>query len=183
MNLIEKFENKPFQDVGTFNAIFTKTPILGFDSNTPVEIKNIVAGKRRVLVGNSEIFLDLRMRSAPIAEIKKTREGRKVKVRRVSEKKKLKLPDFYRMLKPSEFVVYSAIKEAKEIDGMEELSRVIGITNKTIAQTIKRLVKLKLVQTECVAGPSGSFTKIKIDTSSLLEQNTTNANNKQEENA
>ena len=28
MNLIEKFENMPVQDVGTFNSIFTASPIM-----------------------------------------------------------------------------------------------------------------------------------------------------------
>jgi hypothetical protein len=61
MNLIELFESKPFQDVGTFNSIFYTTPILGENYALEVEIGEYTAQGRKVQVGAKVFYLDLNM--------------------------------------------------------------------------------------------------------------------------
>lgn len=162
MNLIEKFENMPFQDVGTFNSIFTDSPILGFPMDTSVEIKELVAGTRRVLVGEETLFLDL-LQKVKRVPVKKEKVEKVVVYEKVS-KKQLSLSDIYKRLKPTEFMIFSAIKEVGEVHGVEEFARNLPLSNKTIANSLKRLVELRLVKTEYVTCESGSFTKIIIDT-------------------
>ena len=162
MNLIEKFENMPFQDVGTFNSIFTETPIMGVPSNTSVEIKEIVVGKRRVIVGDSTLHLDLsqKFKSIPV----KKEKIQKVVLYEKIQKKQLTISKIYRMLTPTEFMIYSVMKEVNEVHGVEEFSRNIPLSNKTIANSLKRLIELKLIKKEYVTCESGSFTRITIDT-------------------
>ena len=160
MSLIDKFENMPFQDVGTFNSIFVVTPILGFDFDTTVEIKEMVNSKRRVIVGDVELFLDLSQKQVLKKEPTVEKTTPKTKTKRVCDRKKISLPTIYKTLRPTEFLVYSAIKELQEVDGVEELSRNIGISNKTIALSVKRLAELSLVKVEYVACAGGSFNKI-----------------------
>lgn len=159
MNLIEKFENMPFQDVGTFNSIFKTTPILNVDFSQPVEICELKGNERRIKVGNETIYMDLTQKKSALMEKKKKREKPK-NVRPRHNKIAITLPDIYRLLSPVEFVIYSAIKEVKEVGGVEELSRHLGISNKTILLRLKKLVNLNLVKREFVSCGSGSYLKI-----------------------
>lgn len=167
MNLIEKFENMPVQDVGTFNSIFKTTPIMGYDFKTEVEIFELLPdNRRRVKVGDDTLFIDLTQRKSLREEKKPTfvrPEGRLTK----SEKVSREIPRVYKILKPTEFMIYSAIKEVGEVSGIEELSRRISITNKTIIANLPRLIELGLVKKQYVAceGKAGSFNKLTIDTS------------------
>ena len=165
MNLIELFEKKPFQDVGTFNAIFKTTPILGFPANAEVEIKGLVnGGMRRIEVGGTELILDL----APTKNAQKVAEKRakftKDKVR--CKKTKAELPPIYKQLTASEFMTYYAIKELGSVSGMTELSRHISLTRNTISKCLVKLKKLGWIKTETVAPDTtgGAFLKITIDT-------------------
>lgn len=162
MSLIEKFENMPFQDVGTFNSIFTGSPILGFPFDTPVEIKELAAGTRRVIVGTETLYLELLQKTKKVSEVKSSKVEEKSKFIKVN-KKSLNLSRVYRMLKPTEFMIYSAIKDAQEVHGIEEFSRHVGLSNKTISNNLKRLVELKLIKAEYVVCENGSFTKLTID--------------------
>jgi len=168
MSLIEKFENMPVQDVGTFNSIFTASPIMGHSFDTRVEIKELVAGKRRILVGEAELFLELSQKTKRVSEPKKAAKNASSKHEKVN-KRETTLSPVYKMLKPSEFMIYSAIKDAGEIHGVEGLSRQIGLSNKTIAANLRRLIELKLVRTSYVVSESGSFNKITIDTQNLIQ--------------
>ena len=168
MNLIEKFENMPVQDVGTFNSIFTATPIMGFSFETKVQIKDLVAGRRRIVVGDQELFIELSQKTRKVPEQKKKSVTKKTGTQyKKVNKKELSLSPIYKMLKPTEFMIYSAIKQVTEIHGFEEFSRQIGLSNKTVAANIKRLVELKLVKCEYVVSVDGSFNKITIDTDNL----------------
>lgn len=167
MNLVEKFENMPVQDVGTFNSIFKTTPIIGREFSTEVSIHELTPdNRRRVKVGNEIIFIDLTQRKS-IKEEKRVTFVRPKGVLSKSEKISRELPTVYKILKPTEFMIYSAIKEAGEISGIEELSRKISITNKTIIANLPRLIQLRLVKKQYVAceGKAGSFNKLTIDTS------------------
>jgi DNA-binding transcriptional ArsR family regulator len=166
VDLIDKFENMPFQDVGTFNSIFKNCPILGVSFDTSVEIKELVKGERRVIVGSSEILIDLTKKAILKNEPKVKKELTKIK--KSNPRRKLVLSEIYTLLKPTEFLIYCAIKESGEIDGVEELSRAIKISSKTIHANLKRLLELKLVKVEYVACRSGSFNKLTIDTTTKM---------------
>jgi hypothetical protein len=142
MNLIDLFESKKFQDVGTFNSIFKTSPILGRTSSAPVKICEVVPGnRRRVLVGEEELFLDLTQSKASrsfLEEPEKVRVGR-IK-RELATKGEAKLPAEYRRLSPSEFMVFSALRELKSVDGATELSRHVSITQRTVYSSVESLV-------------------------------------------
>lgn len=158
MNLIEKFENMPFQDVGTFNSIFKTTPILNFNSSESVEICELRGEERRIKVGDQVIFLDLTQRKSSLVEKKKRQKTKNPRLKH--EKVLVNLPEIYRILNPVEFIIYSAIREAGEIGGVEELSRNLRISNKTILLRLKKLVELNLVKREFVTCGSGSYLKL-----------------------
>lgn len=170
MNLIDKFENMPFQDVGTFNSIFVTTPLLGFEADEPVLIGALTSSnERKILVGNKEVLIDLTQRKA----LKPEKRVTFVKPKGITErctKSSLNLPVVYKLLKPTEFMIYSAIKEAGEVDGIEELSRKISISNKTIIANLPRLIELGLIKKKYVTviGKTGSFNKLTIDTTCNL---------------
>jgi predicted transcriptional regulator len=161
MNLLDKFENMPFQDVGTFNSIFKTTPILNVDYSTRIEICEMHKDNtRKIIVGDEIIFMDLTQRNNMDFEKKKA-------VKKQSNFKKItkvikELPTLYRTLKPTEFIIYSAIKELGEVHGIEELSRQISISNKTILINLPRLIELNLVKKEYVTCENGSFNKLSI---------------------
>jgi hypothetical protein len=167
MNLIEKFENMPVQDVGTFNSIFKTTPIMGYDFSTEVQIYELKAdNKRRIQVGNEVVFIDLTQRKSIKEEKRVTFVRPRGKLNK-SKKISRELPKVYKILKPTEFMIYSAIKEVGEVSGIEELSRKISITNKTIIANLPRLIQLGLVKKQYVSceGETGSFNKLTVDTS------------------
>jgi DNA-binding MarR family transcriptional regulator len=166
MNLIEKFENMPFQDVGTFNSIFKNSPILGFDFSTEVEIGNLTPdNQRRVKVGENVLFLDLTQKSR--VEIKRVEKAKR-KLQKVSLSKPKTLPAIYSMLTPTEFMVYLAIKELGEVDGVTTLAKILPMTTKTISNCLVKLSRLGLVQKKKVSDGEKTFLKI-IDTRKLLD--------------
>jgi hypothetical protein len=170
MNLIQLFESKPVQDVGTFNSIFKTTPILGFPFDEEVTIRGLVSDNRReIIVGESTLYMDLTQRKSIKAEKKITFVKPKGELQK-SIKKTSEIPKLYKILKPVEFLIYSAIKEVGEVDGIEELARNISVTNKTIIANLPRLISLGLVKKQYVAceGRAGSFNKLTVDASVVL---------------
>ena len=170
MNLIEKFENMPVQDVGTFNSIFRTTPILGFPFDKEVIVRGLVSdGRRELIVGGSTVYLDLTQKKSIREEKRVTFVKPKGELQRAI-KKTSELPKIYKILKPVEFLIYSAIKEVGQVDGIEELARNISVTNKTIIANLPRLISLGLVKKQYVAceGKTGSFNKLTVDASVVL---------------
>jgi len=146
MNLIEKFENMLVQDVGTFNSIFTTTPIMGYDSNEPVEIGKLgQADTRQVKIGSSTVIMKL-AQNKKIISVKKEQDVKLPK----SLKKKPNISELYKILRPSEFMIYSAIKEAGEFSGIEELSKYTSLSTKTIFSKLPRLIELGLIEKKMV---------------------------------
>lgn len=146
MELITKFENMPFQDVGTFNSIFKTTPLLGFKSDMAVKIKNIVPGKGRlILIGDVEVFLDL-SNGEKTPPVDKPRISKiqyiKRKNRRYYEKKMGidgKLPLMFKELTPFEFFALHCVKKMKETT-VSEICKELRITNqRTMNNCLKSL--------------------------------------------
>jgi DNA-binding MarR family transcriptional regulator len=150
VSLIEIFENHSIQNVDTFNSIFKKTPIVGFDPNTEVEIKDLHKGdERKIRVGDQVIFLKIiQLKRKPRTRKKTTDLGI---LKKVSAIEKKQLPDIFLKLSPSEFMVHQAIALLGCIDGIEELSKQISLTGKTISPIIKKLTEMGLVHTERVS--------------------------------
>lgn len=140
MNLIELFENKPFQNVGTFNSIFPASPILGVSSELEVEIKEQTPMGRKILVGEETIFIDLQ-----VYKQRKLRVRTPYIKKTVTTKKKT-LPSIYLELTPTEFMIYSALKELGSVSSQGELSRLINVTRRSIGGNLERLIKLGLVE-------------------------------------
>jgi hypothetical protein len=160
----------PFQDVGTFNSIFKSTPILGFPFDKEVVVRGLVSdGRRELIVGDSTIYLDLTQKKSIKEEKKVIFIKPKSELQR-SIKKTSELPKLYKILKPVEFMIYSAIKEVGQVDGIEELARNISVTNKTIITNLPRLISLGLVKKQYVAceGKAGSFNKLTVDYNVVL---------------
>jgi DNA-binding MarR family transcriptional regulator len=147
MELISKFENMPFQDVGTFNSIFKTTPLLGFNTSEEVKIKSIIPGKGRlILVGGVEVFLDLsnEVKTRPVEKVRiSTKQYIKRKNRRYYEKKmgmEGKLPRIFNELTPFEFFAFHCVKKLKETT-VSEICKELRITNqRTVNNHIKSLV-------------------------------------------
>lgn len=166
MNLIEKFENMPFQDVGTFNSIFKNSPILGFDFSAEVEIGGLANdNQRKIKVGETTIFLDLTQKSQK--EVKRA-EKKERKLERVTSNMEVKLPVIYSALTPTEFMTYLAIKELGEVDGVYAISRTLPMSTKTIYNCLPKLIKLGLIRKKKVSNGEKSFTRL-IDTRKLLD--------------
>jgi len=141
MDLIEKFENMPFQDVGTFNSIFKPTPILGFKFDEIVQIGNIShEDKRRITIGNSVILMNLTQK-----KLKTSTEAQQSKKIPKFLKVETRISNLYKILSPSEFMIYSAIKEAGEFSGIGELSKHTSLTTKTISSKMPKLLELGLI--------------------------------------
>lgn len=163
MNLIEKFENMPFQDVGTFNSIFKTTPILNISSTAEVRIGELTGdNKRKVYVLDQVLFLDLTERKIPKKEIKKELKQKEKRDR--IEKKTIKINPLLKKLTPSQFVIYQAVLEAKEIYGIAELSRNINLSTKSIYANMEGLLSLGLIKRQEVASDRGALVKLSIDT-------------------
>lgn len=157
MNLIDKFENMPVQDVGTFNSIFKHNPIMGFPFDAEVEICGIGKENTRVLKVNGEfIQKDLTYKMPTRKIIKETKTNNLEKVEFGTKK----LPEIYSKLKPTEFMIYSAVRELGFVVGIIELSKQLNINNKTVLTNLPKLIKLGLVRKERVATNSGSYFKI-----------------------
>lgn len=161
-SLIEIFENKPSQNVSTFNSIFKKTPILGYPAGTEVEIFELYPeDKRRIVVGDDILYLK-------IAQPKKKPKKPKQEYMHILPKTEIsetKLPEIYKLLNPSQFMIYMAIQTLGEAGGIEDLSRQLSINRRTVYNNLKELVKLKLVRTEMVSIKGKSVLKISIDLS------------------
>jgi predicted transcriptional regulator len=161
MNLIDKFESMPFQNVSTFNSIFKTTPILNVDDNLNVEVCELSNdNSRKIIVGDKIIFMDLTQRKNMDFEKKKVIK-KKTDFKKINKVIK-ELPKLYKTLKPTEFIIYSAIKELSEIHGVEELSRQLSVSSKTILANLPRLIELNLVKKEYVTCKNGSFNKLSI---------------------
>lgn len=145
LNLIEVFENKPFQDVGTFNSIFKQTPIVGFSFDTPVQIKELNQGdERKILVGDATIFLKIiQSKHKPKEKIKKIPILKKA----FSEPSK-ELPEIFRKLNPTEYMIYNALLILGKINSIEEFSKKINVSRRTISNAVKRLSDMKMISTE-----------------------------------
>lgn len=159
MTLIDKFEAMPFQDVGTFNSIFKTTPIIGFCFSTQVEIKGPVIGGRKILVGDSELVLNIPNHEKEI----KSRTRRVSKKKRVlrTEKPVVKtLPSVFKELTPSQFMLYSALKLVGNTSNISALAAMMSLTRRTIAPSLKVLEAKGLVKTECI---NGGVKKISVD--------------------
>lgn len=157
MNLLDKFESMPVQDVGTFNSIFKHNPILGFPSDAQVEICGIGKEDTRIIKVNGEtLYKDLKYRQPATKRprIKKISQLKKVSLQET------KLPEVYGLLKPAEFMIYSAVKELGSVVGATELAKQLNLSQKTILTNLPKLIKLGLVETEKVATVSGSSFKI-----------------------
>lgn len=148
LNLIEVFENKPAQDVGTFNAIFKQTPIMGFSFDTPVQIKELNQGdERRIAVGDSTILLKIVQ-----SKHKPKEKAKKISVlKKTSSEPSKELPEIFKKLNPSEYMVYNAILLLGKVNSIEEFSKKINLTRKTISAVIKRLSEMKMISTELVS--------------------------------
>ena len=153
MNLIDIFESKPFQDVGTFNSVFKTTPILGFALDLEVVIGSMTPTGRRLSVGGKDITLSL--------AVNKKEQQLRARVTRKSAFNKPKqtetLSSLYKELSPSEFMLYSAIKELGTVYGISQVSRLINLTSKTCAKTLKTLQEKNLVK---VSGDYCGMSKI-----------------------
>lgn len=148
MNLIEKFENKPFQNVGTFNSIFVRTPILNKDANTPVRIGRLESGDfRQVFVGSELILLKLNQKQKPLKKQVIKKQG-KLKIEKVSDRDNL--PSIFKKLTPQQFMVYYAIKLKKVFYGTKELNEELNLCTRTISNCIKHLKKLNYVKSQKV---------------------------------
>ena len=166
MNLIEKFENMPFQDVGTFNSIFKNSPILGYPFDQEVEIGSLTTdNQRKIKIGETTLFLDLTQKSQK--EVRRI-EKKSKKLEKVTSNLEVKLPVIYSALTPAEFMTYLAIKELGEVDGIYALSRTLPMSTKTIYNCLPKLIKLGLVSKKKVFDGEKSFTRL-IDTRKLLD--------------
>lgn len=166
MNLIEKFENMPFQDVGTFNSIFKNSPITDFPFDLEVEIGHLTTdNQRKVKVGETILFLNLTQKI--LAGVRKVNKNNK-KLEKVNLTTLKTLPAIYSKLTPTEFMTYLAIKELKEVDSITALSRVIPMTTKTISTCLIKLSNLGLIQKKKVSNGDKTFLKI-VDTGKFLD--------------
>jgi len=165
MNVIEYFESMNEQTVKTFNSIFSNK-ITGYDENLNVEIGNFSKGKRLVKVGSDEIFIDLQVKNKWKEDNKqKTKKSLKLKK---SEKLSLNLSDLFKKLTPMEFFIYHAIKEAGKVSGVEDLSREISVSTKTIFKSLPKLIKLGLIKKRLVSCKQGYFNELTVDTENKL---------------
>lgn len=155
MNLLERFENMPAQDVGTFNSIFKHNPILGFPFDAEVEILGVGKDDTRLLkVNGTVISKDLTYK----APVKKTKAIKKEKLER-AELQNGVLPDIYR-LKPAEFMIYCAVRDLGYVVGITELAKKINISQRTILTNLPQLVKLGLLSKQKVVTDNGCYFKI-----------------------
>ena len=142
MNLIDIFESKPFQDVGTFNSVFKITPILGFDVDLEVVIGLMTPTGRKLTVGGKEIILDLAVSKK---DMQKVGVKKAVKSRFKQPVKSTVLSSLYKELSPSEFMLYCAIRELGTVFGVSHLSRNVNLSTKTCTKVLKELQNKKLV--------------------------------------
>jgi len=118
--------------------------------------------KRKVYVLDQVLFLDLTERKIPKKEIKKELKQKEKRDR--IEKKTIKINPLLKKLTPSQFVIYQAVLEAKEIYGIAELSRNINLSTKSIYANMEGLLSLGLIKRQEVASDRGALVKLSIDT-------------------
>lgn len=167
MNLIEVFESKPFQDVGTFNAIFKDTPILGFPFTEEVRLKELVPGKgRRILVAGQELFIELNaaVKTPPKKERRVSEIARKSRSNRKQYEKRAgfdgKLPRIMKELTPSEFFAFTCIKKMGETT-VAEICYELKITNyRTMHHHINALISKGYIK---IVGKTSSGRVFSID--------------------
>jgi predicted transcriptional regulator len=149
-SLIDVFESKLSQDVKTFNLIFKQTKIKDYPSDASVEIKELHAGdKRRIVIGENKEEILLK-----IVQIKRKRKRKKKEKQYILKQVTAInscLPDVFMKLKPSEFMVFQAIKLLDCVDSIEELSKQMCLNRKTISQVVQKLIKMNMIRTEKVA--------------------------------
>ena len=166
MNLIQIFESKPFQDVGTFNSIFVNTPLIGFSSNDTVEICELGKdNKRRILVNDSfEIFLDITQK-----KLKEEKKQRIVKqsVKRISLEKK-NFSKLYQILTPTQFVLYHAIESVGEIDSIGQLSEATRLERKTVSVNLNKMESMGFIK-KTLVDKGNYFFKITIDKNKIID--------------
>lgn len=167
MNLIEIFENKPFQDVGTFNSIFKKTPIIGYPANSSVEICELKNDdKRRIIINDStELFLDITQKSYKTEE--KKQKATKESLKKISIEKKT-FSKIYKMLSPTQFVLYHAINSVGEIDSIGQLSDATGLERKTISINLSKMEKMGFIKKTLIK-KGNYFFKIIIDKNKIID--------------
>lgn len=165
MNPIEFFESLDQQNVKSFNSVFANK-LIGYDENTCVEIGNYFQGKRSIKIGDETIFLDLQIKNK--WEENKAQNTKKFLKLKKSKKVELNLSDLFKKLTPMEFFIYHAIKEAGKVSGVEELSKEIRVSTKTIFKTLPRLVKLGLIKKRLVSCKRGYFNELTVDTETKL---------------
>jgi hypothetical protein len=169
MTLIELFENKPVQDVGTFNSIFVTCPIIGFNHSDSVEILGPVRGGRRILVNGKELVLDI---PNSIVTNKNNTRAKRIKLPKktitVVNSQAKPLPIAYKALSPGQFMVYSALKELGEVYNVTKFSQMLNMSYRAIQENLKELYRMGLVRSESVNTSKGNTSKISIDTSKVL---------------
>lgn len=162
-SLIEIFENKPFQDVGTFNSVFKNTPILGYPADAEVEIHELSSeDKRKITVGDNTIYMKIVQPNKK--ELRKIKAKRQPVLPKVTESR-VKLPEIYKILKPIQFMIYMAIQTVGSINGVDELSQQLSVDRRSLSKNIKHLVKLKLIRTEKVSAKGKNVLRISVDLS------------------
>jgi hypothetical protein len=145
MNLIEKFENAPFQDVGTFNAIFPWTPILGFDASTEVKIGKIVTDSERLVFAN-EVELRMDLIAPKKAAIKKIKPEVRKKTIKPTKGQPLELSAPFKELSFGEFFTYKALMEIGQITTLEAFSSIVGVDRKSMTSYMRNLIKKGYVE-------------------------------------
>jgi hypothetical protein len=148
MTLIEQFENKPVQDVGTFNSIFKTTPLIGFKSNLPVYIGRMTPMGRELRIGEETLVLEL---PASIKLVPR-KEKRVSEIARVSRKNRRryeqknnfdgKLPRVMKELTFAEYFAYRCLKHMKTATAAE-ICREVSITEnyRTMLNHLNALVE------------------------------------------
>lgn len=163
MNLIEKFENKPFQDVGTFNAIFAKTPILGEDARSEVRIGRLINGDlREVFVNDKKLFLNLNQKIKKVIKKRIQKKASKLRREEVLEEGN-QLSSIFKKLSAYDFFVFSAIKEVRVFYGVGDLAQELKLCRRTAQSIIKKLERLNLVNSEKIVHNGVVLNKLTID--------------------
>ena len=153
MTLIEKFENAPFQDVGTFNSIFPWNPILGFDSSAEVKIGKIVQDSERlVFVNEVALQLDLIAPKKGAYRPRRVMSPTKAKAKYEKEKQRKKknllfeFSTIFKELTFGEYYIYNALMEIGEVEILAVFAFSLGIDRKSMIKHMKNLTNKGYVE-------------------------------------
>lgn len=149
MNLIDKFENAPFQDVGTFNAIFPWTPILGFESSAEVKIGKIVQDSERLVFAN-DVEFRLNLIAPKNAAVKKNKPEVRKKEGKSRKGESVTLSAPFKELSFGEFFTYKALMEIGQIATLETFSSIVGVDRKSMTSYMRNLIKKGYVEKTAV---------------------------------